>query len=116
MRRWRPIVAMVFATCVLGCSGESTDDGSTVLRIALMGPEHEAYRSWKRTFESEHPGVRIEMQFIAYDQGPTVYNAMIEGDNLPDLGFLFMGLIAEYAEREVLEPLDGHMSPEEREA
>lgn len=116
MRRWRPIVAIVFATCVLGCSGESTDDGSTVLRIALMGPEHEAYRSWKRTFESEHPGVRIEMQFIPYDQGPTVYTAMIEGDNLPDLGFLFMGLIAEYAEREVLEPLDGHMSPEEREA
>jgi multiple sugar transport system substrate-binding protein len=116
MRRWRSVIAMVFAACAFGCTGESADDGTTVLRIALMGPELEAYKSWKRTFETEHPNVRIETQFIAYDQGPTVYNAMIEGDNLPDLGFLFMGLIAEYAERNVLESLDVHMSPEERDA
>ena len=106
---------MMLAACATGCTGESNKDETTVLKIALMGPEHEAYKSWKRTFEAEHPNVRIEMQFIAYDQGPTVYNTMIEGDNLPDLGFLFMGMIAEYAERGVLEPLDTHMSQADRE-
>jgi len=114
MNRLKRVAVMMISVFAVGCGSEPADDGTTVLRIALMGPEHEAYRSWKRTFEAEHPNVRLEMQFIAYDQGPTVYNAMIEGDNLPDLGFLFMGLIAEYAERGVIEPLDGYMSDEDR--
>lgn len=97
-----------------GCGGDVSEDGVTTLRIVWMGPELETYGIWKKGFEAEHPGVEIEQQFVSYDQGPTFYNTMIQGDNLPDLGFLFMGMIAEYAERGVLEPLDAYMSAAEK--
>ena len=109
---------LVLGVVLAGCDG--SDSGSsgekTTLRIAWMGPEREAFRAWKKGFEAEHPGVRIEQQFIPYDQGPTVYNTMIQGGTLPDLGYLFMGMISEYAERGVLEPLDAYMTADERNA
>jgi ABC-type glycerol-3-phosphate transport system substrate-binding protein len=71
-----------------------------------MGAEYETYQAWKTQFEAEHPGVTVEYQFIPYAEGPTVFNTMIEGGTTPDLAYLFMGLISEYAERGVLEPLD----------
>jgi len=108
-KKW--FMFVVFA--LLGCGG---DDGQVVLRIAWMGAEHETYTKWKGAFEAEHPGVTVEMQFIPYDQGPTVYNTMIQGDNLPDLGYVFMGMIPEFAERGVLEPIDPYMTFEAREA
>jgi multiple sugar transport system substrate-binding protein len=84
------------------------------LRIAWMGAEYETYQTWKKDFEAAHPGVTLEYQFIPYAEGPTVFNTMIEGGNPPDLAYLFMGLIAEYAERGALEPLDSYMTDEER--
>jgi len=84
------------------------------LRIAWMGAEYETYQTWKTEFEAEHPGVTVEYQFIPYAEGPTVFNTMIEGGTTPDLAYLFMGLIPEYVERGVLEPLDGYMTPEEQ--
>lgn len=96
-----------------GCA-DVPDDGDVVLKIVWMGPELETYGIWKEGFEAEHPGVTIEQQYVSYDQGPTFYNTMIQGDNLPDLGFLFMGMIPEYAERGVLEPLDAFMTAAER--
>ena len=74
-----------------GCGGDVSEDGATTLRIVWMGPELETYGIWKNGFEAEHPGVEIEQQFVSYDQGPTFYTTMIQGDNLPDLGFLLMG-------------------------
>ncbi len=115
-RRLRPLVflgLLILGSVWSGC-GEEVDDGAVTLRIVWMGPELETYGIWKKGFEAEHPGVTIEQQFISYDQGPTFYNTMIQGDNLPDLGFLFMGMIAEYAERGVLEPLDAYMTDAER--
>ena len=109
-------VALFLGSVLTACDG--TDDGSSgvtvKLRIAWMGPERETFRAWKKGFEEERPDVEIEQQFIPYDQGPTVYNTMIQGENLPDLGYLFMGMISEYAERGVLEPLDGYMTDAER--
>ncbi|MCZ6634519.1 MAG: extracellular solute-binding protein, partial [bacterium] len=96
---------------LFACGG---DGGQVVLRIAWMGAELETFRTWKTAFEAEHPGVTVEMQFIPYDHGPTVYNTMIQGDNLPDLGYVFMGMISEFAERGILEPLDSYMTPEVR--
>jgi len=84
------------------------------LRIAWMGAEYETYQTWKADFEAAHPNVTLEYQFIPYAEGPTVFNTMIEGGNPPDLAYLFMGLISEYAERGALEPLDSYMSDAER--
>ncbi|MEA3336146.1 MAG: sugar ABC transporter substrate-binding protein [Chloroflexota bacterium] len=86
----------------------------TALKIAWMGAEYDTYQQWKADFEAAYPNVTIEYQFIPYAEGPTVFNTMIEGGNTPDLAYLFMGLISEYAEREALEPLDNFMSDEER--
>ena len=84
------------------------------LRIAWMGAEYETYQEWKQAFETEHPNVTIEYQFIPYAEGPTVYTTMIEGGNPPDLAYLFMGLVPEYAERGAIEPLDSYMTDAER--
>ncbi len=117
MSRWLS-AGLFFLSALTACGG--TDDGSpggkVTLRIVWMGPEREAFRAWKKGFEAEHPDVRIEQRFIPYDQGPTVYNTMIQGGTLPDLGYLFMGMISEYAERGVLEPLDDYMTADERNA
>lgn len=110
-KKW--FILMVFGVGLLGCGG---DDGQVILRVAWMGTEHETYKKWKVAFEAEHPGVIVEMQFIPYDQGPTVYNTMIQGDNLPDLGYVFMGMIPEFAERGALESLDAYMTNEARQA
>ena len=107
-------IFLVLGAVWTGC-GDVRDDGAGILRIVWMGPELETYGIWKEGFEAGHPGVTIEQQFVSYDQGPTFYNTMIQGDNLPDLGFLFMGMIAEYAERGVLEPLDAFLTAAERE-
>ena len=116
-RSFRHLVFCLFLVlgAVWTACGDVPEDGATILRIVWMGPELETYGIWKEGFETEHPGVTIEQQFISYDQGPTFYNTMIQGDNLPDLGFLFMGMIAEYAERGVLEPLDAFLTAAERE-
>ena len=106
-------ILLVLGAIWSGCA-DVPDDGDVVLKIVWMGPELETYGVWKAGFEAEHPGVTIEQQYVSYDQGPTFYNTMIQGDNLPDLGFLFMGMIPEYAERGVLEPLDAFMSAAER--
>ena len=39
---------------------------------------------------------------------------MIQGGNTPDLGYLFMGMISEYAERGAIVPLDDYMTAEEK--
>lgn len=117
MGRWLPL-AWFFVSALTACGGpdDGSSGGKVTLRIAWMGPEREAFRAWKKGFEAEHPDVRIEQRFIPYDQGPTVYNTMIQGGSLPDLGYLFMGMISEYAERGVLEPLDDYMTDDERNA
>ena len=114
-RRLSTWILLVLGAVWSGCA-DVPDDGDVVLKIVWMGPELETYGIWKEGFEAEHPGVTIEQQYVSYDQGPTFYNTMIQGDNLPDLGFLFMGMIPEYAERGVLEPLDAFMTAAEREA
>jgi len=84
------------------------------LKIAWMGSDYKTYKTWKDTFEKENPGVTIEYQLIPYADGPTVFNTMIQGGNTPDLAYLFMGMIAEYAERKAIQPLDDFMKPEDR--
>lgn len=84
------------------------------LKIAWMGATMKVYKAWKENFEAENPGVTIEEQFIPYEEGPTVYNTMIQGGNTPDLAYLFMGMIPEYVERKALAALDEYMKPDER--
>lgn len=84
------------------------------LKIAWMGAEYKTYQVWKEKFEAAHPNVTLEFQYIPYAEGPTVFNTMIEGGTTPDLAYLFMGLVSEYAERGALEPLDDYMADEER--
>ena len=105
-------LAWVLSATWTGCdtTDKRGDDRSVVLKIVWMGPELETYKLWKEAFEGEHAGVTLDQQFVSYDQGPTFYNTMIQGDNLPDLGFLFMGMIPEYVERGVLEPLDAYIT------
>ncbi|MDP6778170.1 MAG: sugar ABC transporter substrate-binding protein, partial [Candidatus Latescibacteria bacterium] len=114
MRILTVLCVLAQAMAMVGCGPQS--DGGVVLRIAWMGPELETYRVWKRGFESEHPNVTLEYLYIPYDQGPAVYNTMIEGGSLPDLGYVFMGMIPEFAERGALESLDGYLSEEDRSA
>ena len=87
---------------------------AVTLKVAWMGADYKAYADWKQQFEAENPGVTVEYQLIPFAEGPTVYNTMIEGGNTPDLGYLFMGMIAEYAERNAIEPLDSYMSAEDK--
>ena len=86
----------------------------TTLKVAWMGADYKAYADWKAGFEKENPGVTVEYQLIPFADGPTVYSTMIQGGNTPDLGYLFMGMISEYAERKAIVPLDEFMTPEEK--
>ena len=84
------------------------------LKIAWMGSDYKTYKTWKENFEKENPGVTVEYQLIPYAEGPTVFNTMIQGGNTPDLAYLFMGMIAEYAERKALVALDDYMKGDDR--
>lgn len=84
------------------------------LKVAWMGADYKAYAAWKAGFEQENPGVTVEYQLIPFADGPTVYGTMIQGGNTPDLGYLFMGMISEYAERNAIVPLDDMMTAEEK--
>jgi multiple sugar transport system substrate-binding protein len=86
----------------------------TTLKVAWMGADYAAYQSWKEGFEKENEGVTVEYQLVPFADGPTVYGTMIQGGNTPDLGYLFMGMISEYAERNAIVPLDDYMTAEEK--
>ena len=92
----------------------ATASAAVTLKVAWMGGNMKVYKVWKEAFEAENSGVTVEYQFIPYAEGPTVYNTMIQGGNTPDLGYLFMGMIPEYAERKALVALDEYMKPADR--
>lgn len=88
------IIVLLFALLALSLASTSMAQDDVTLRImhwapALSGDE-EAHQWWNdaiATFEEANPGVTIENNFISFGQYLPALEAMIAGDELPDVFF-----------------------------
>lgn len=96
---------LLTATALLAGCGNGRD-GDTVLRFWAMGREAEIVTQFVPEFERENPGVRVEVQQLAWTVAHEKLLTAYAGDALPDVCQLGNTWIPEFATLRALEPLD----------
>ena len=109
------IGAVMVALLAAGCGGGDDGDGaggsedvsgSVSVMAVWTGPEQEAFQAVLAGFEEQFPNVTTNYT-SAGDQLPTQLSTAVEGGNPPDVAVLPQpGLIADFARRNALKPLD----------
>jgi multiple sugar transport system substrate-binding protein len=87
---------------------DHASDRVTVLRFWTIGREGEVVGELLRTFEQQHPDIRIETQQLPLTAAHEKLLTAFAGDALPDIGQLGNTWIPELATLGALEPLDAY--------
>ena len=100
---------LVMASCNPD-DGGGTESDSSPQEISIMavytGAEESAFESVLRSFTKSNPGVEIKYT-SAGDELPTILETAVKGGNPPDLAMLPQpGVVADFAARGELQPLD----------
>jgi multiple sugar transport system substrate-binding protein len=100
-------VAVVFCGLVVmglpaGCARRS---GPEVLRFWAMGREGEVVTALIRDFESENPGIRVEVQQLPWSAAHEKLLTAFVGRSTPDLAQLGNTWVSEFAAIRALQPL-----------
>jgi multiple sugar transport system substrate-binding protein len=86
-----------------GCDGDS---GTSTLRLWALGREGELVQELTRDFETENPGVRVEVQQIPWSAAHEKLLTAYVGRSTPDVAQLGNTWVAEFVALRALEPLD----------
>jgi ABC-type glycerol-3-phosphate transport system substrate-binding protein len=118
--RWRllaVLATLVLAATAAGCGGDDEEgggggeaaeevSGSVSVMAVWTGPEQASFQAVLDGFNEQYPDVTVNYT-SAGDQLPTQLSTAIEGGNPPDVAVLPQpGLMADFAERGALQPLD----------
>jgi alpha-glucoside transport system substrate-binding protein len=109
------LIGALVALLAAGCGGDGDGDGaagdedvsgSVSIMAVWTGPEQEAFQAVLAGFEEKFPNVTTNYT-SAGDQLPTQLSTAVEGGNPPDVAVLPQpGLIADFARRNALKPID----------
>ena len=103
-------IACLMALCtLLVAAGCGRRDDRTVLHFWAMGREAEVVGALIPAFEREHPGVRVEIQQVAWSAAHEKLLTAYAADALPDVFQLGNTWMPEFAELHALEPLQPHV-------
>lgn len=101
----------VLAACQQGGGGTGNDDSAPAdeqisITAVYTGAEQKAFEAVLDDFMATHPGIEVTYR-SAGDELPTVLETAVRGGNPPDLAMLPQpGVVADFASRGELQPLD----------
>lgn len=112
--------SLFFAGCSTGADGSSevskgsqdnSKDGDSVKHVRFVSSESdpptvEAFHELIEKFETENPDIKIDLEILSADQLTTKLTAMVAGGSPPDVSQADPVLVAEFAEKGYLEPMD----------
>jgi multiple sugar transport system substrate-binding protein len=101
-------LAIPFAFVLTACSRSGAGD-VTVIKFWTIGREGEVVRELLDDFESQHPGVRVEVQQLPLTAAHEKLLTAFAGDALPDIGQLGNTWIPELATLGAIEPLQHYV-------
>ncbi|MDX2695678.1 extracellular solute-binding protein [Streptomyces ipomoeae] len=112
----RSTSGIVAATAIGGtltaCSG-GTGAGSTSSELTMTwwgsDDRHNAYKKALATFQKDNPKIKIRETYSGYDGYFDKFNTNIAGGSAPDLLQMDTALVAQYARKGVLAPLDSYV-------
>ncbi len=98
------LVPMLASVLLAGCGARETKE--QVIRFWAMGREAEVVTALVPEFERAHPGIRIEVQQLAWTAAHEKLLTAFAGDATPDICQLGNTWIPEFGALGALEPLD----------
>lgn len=102
-------VCLVLLCALLASAGCERAGQGTVLHFWAMGREAEIVGALIPEFEREHPGVRVEVQQVAWTAAHEKLLTAYAADALPDVFQLGNTWMPEFAELHALEPLQPYV-------
>ncbi|MFH8798434.1 ABC transporter substrate-binding protein [Streptomyces sp. NPDC017936] len=104
--------AGALGSALTACSG-GTGAGSTNSKLTMIwwgsDERHAAYKKALATFRKDHPEVEIQQTYQGYDGYFDKFNTNVAGGSAPDLMQMDTALVAQYARKSVLAPLDSYV-------
>ncbi|MFD9325041.1 ABC transporter substrate-binding protein [Streptomyces sp. NPDC060065] len=105
-------VAGALGSSLSACSG-GTGAGSTSSKLTMTwwgsDDRHNAYKKALATFQKSNPKIKIQETYSGYDGYFDKFNTNIAGGSAPDLLQMDTALVAQYARKGVLAPIDEYV-------
>ncbi|WP_431782492.1 extracellular solute-binding protein [Streptomyces chumphonensis] len=115
-----PAACLAGALALTACGGGGADDGSVTLKLVAADYGNKASNStsvyWEEVaeaFEADHPGIRVDVRVINWNDIDSQVKTMIQSGNVPDL--LQTGGFADKVADDLLHPAKDVLSPKTRE-
>lgn len=106
-------VATALGTTLSACGG-GTGAGSSSGKLTMTwwgsDQRHAAYKKALATFQKDNPKVEIQETYQGYDGYFDKFNTNVAGGSAPDLMQMDTALVAQYARKGVLAPLDEYVT------
>ncbi|USQ84908.1 extracellular solute-binding protein [Streptomyces phaeoluteigriseus] len=104
--------AGALGSSLAACSG-GTGAGSTSSKLTMTwwgsDERHAAYKKALATFQKDNPKIDIQETYSGYDGYFDKFNTNVAGGSAPDLMQMDTALVAQYARKGVLAPLDEYV-------
>jgi multiple sugar transport system substrate-binding protein len=99
------------ATLTACAGGTGAGSGSGDLTMTWWGSDerHAAYKKALATFQKNNPKIKIETRYSGYDGYFDKFNTQVAGGSAPDLLQMDTALVAQYARKGILAPLDSYV-------
>lgn len=93
------------------CGGTGASSGGGDLTMTWWGSDerHAAYKKALATFTKKNSGIKIKPRYSGYDGYFDKFNTQVAGGSAPDLLQMDTALVASYAKKGVLAPLDEYV-------
>jgi multiple sugar transport system substrate-binding protein len=93
------------------CGGTGASSGSSDLVMTWWGSDdrHSAYKKALATFTKKNPSIKVKPRYSGYDGYFDKFNTQVAGGSAPDLLQMDTALVASYAKKGVLAPLDDYV-------
>lgn len=96
-------------TACAGGTGAGSDTGGLTMTWWGSDERHAAYKKALATFQKNNPKIRIETRYSGYDGYFDKFNTQVAGGSAPDLLQMDTALVAQYARKGILAPLDPYV-------
>jgi len=105
-------VAAALGTTLSACGG-GTGAGSSNSKLTMTwwgsDQRHAAYKKALATFQKDNPKIQIQETYQGYDGYFDKFNTNVAGGSAPDLMQMDTALVAQYARKGVLAPIDEYV-------
>ncbi|AXG79958.1 ABC transporter substrate-binding protein [Streptomyces paludis] len=103
--------ATTFGSVLTACSGTGAGTTGGDLTMAWWGSDerHTAYQKALKAFTAKNADIKIKPRYSGYDGYFDKFNTQVSGGSAPDLVQMDTALVAAYAKKGVLAPLDEYV-------